>query len=117
MGLGGDGPCWQHPGFVHTFVDPFLEPQPRKMQAPPLPDPADSGIKESAKEQAARLAAKPNLTCFPLAPTVEFVSKLLNNVHGLIPKSLEGVLDGSEEAVILRRVRFRWTWRFAVHNS
>jgi hypothetical protein len=104
LALGTELPIWAHPAFVHAFGDAFLEPQPRRSLAAPLPDPAEFGVKESAKEAAARLTAKPNQCAFPLLPTIEFVCKLLNNVHGLCPKSLQEVLDNSEEAVTLRRV-------------
>lgn len=104
LALGTDSPIWAHPAFVHAFGDAFLEPQARRSLAAPLPDPAEFGLKESAKEAAARLTAKPNQCAFPLLPTIEFVCKLLNNVHGLCPKSLQEVLDNSEEAVTIRRV-------------
>ena len=120
--LGTDAPIWSYPPFVHAFADAFLEPQPTKGQTPPLPDPVESGGKETDKEKASRLGTK-NLTAFPLQPTIDFVAKILNNVHGLIPKALDGVLDGSEEAVNIRRVRPNRTTReerrqsTAVHHA
>jgi hypothetical protein len=101
--IGTDAPSWSHQAFVHLFADAFLEAQPQRSSALPLPDPADFGLKETPKEAAIRLATKLNATAFPLKPTVEYVAKVLNSVHALIPKSLDNVMDNNEDSVAIRR--------------
>lgn len=85
-------PIWSSLPFVHTFADPFVEPQPRRFLTPAI-DAGTAVIPADNKEKDGKDKEKPNLSCFPLAPTIEFVGKLLNNVHSLLPQAIEGIFD------------------------
>jgi hypothetical protein len=74
--LGGETPIWSSPLFAHSFADAFMDPHAKRMTTPALP--IEESGKEKEKENKTGEKIQPNMTCFPLLPAIEFVSKKLN---------------------------------------
>jgi hypothetical protein len=105
--IGGDTPIWQRGEFASLFGDAFLDTLPRKVTTPAAPEEKDC-IPEKNVEKLAKGQAPPVLvTCRPIQGTMEFFGKMLNNIHGLIPKSMDGVFEAEMEAV--RKVESTFT--------
>lgn len=113
LSLGSDAPVWGLAPFIHLFADRHVEPQPTRQPTPALPEPDDPKQREKEREQREKDGPpKPNFEAFPIQPTLEFVQKILNNVHGLLPKSLDGVLELESE--VLRKVESAF-WQGVQH--